>query len=250
MLTKNQVKLIVSLKDKKARQQHRLFVAEGEKAFNDIMGSKLRVKTVYASKEWFSLNKRLVPVETESIELDQNELQKLSRHQTPQDVLMLIEIPESNLSEIALNNQLTLLLETIQDPGNLGTIIRTADWYGIKNIVCSSDCAHAYNPKVVDATMGSIARVNIFYGDLKDFVEKHSSVPVYGAVLNGRNIYTEKLSSKAFLLIGNEGKGISEELRQKITHPVMIPRIGPAESLNASVATAILCDHFARQKSI
>jgi TrmH family RNA methyltransferase len=250
MLTKNQVKLILSLKDKKARQQHGLFVAEGIKAFNDIMGSNLRVKTVYASKEWFSVNRHMIPDKIEAIELEQNELQKISRHQTPQDVLMLIEIPELNVETIVFSSYVTLLLETIQDPGNLGTIIRTADWYGIKNIICSTDCVDAYNPKTVDATMGSIARVNVFYGELIDVIEKHPSIPVYGAVLNGKSIYAEQLLTKVFLLTGNEGKGISEQLRQKITHPVMIPRIGQAESLNAAVATSILCDHFARQQLI
>lgn len=249
MLNKNQVKLITSLKDKKARLEHGLFVAEGEKACNDIIGSNLRVKTVYASKEWLSAHRHQLHAETEAIELDRDDLQKVSRHQTPQDVLMLIAIPELKADLIETKGGITLLLETIQDPGNLGTIIRTADWFGINNIVCSPDCADVYNPKVVDSTMGSIARVNVSYTDLVDFIGQHSDIPVYGALLNGKNIYKEKLAKEALLIIGNEGKGISDGLEKKITHPVMIPGKGRAESLNAAVATAILCDHFARQLS-
>jgi RNA methyltransferase, TrmH family len=245
MLSKNQVKFIRSLADKKSRQQSGLFVAEGEKSFRDMLGSNLRVKTVYASREWIATNRSAVAKEVELIETSYEELKKISRHQNPQDLLMLVELPQPGQPQ--LSGKLSILLDTIQDPGNLGTIIRIADWYGIGNIVCSPASADAFNPKAVDASMGSAGRVHIHYTSLHEIIKAHPHIPVYGALLSGENVYGMKLPREAFLLIGNEGKGISEELLSLVSRPLSIPRIGRAESLNAAIATAILCDHFARQ---
>ena len=176
-------------------------------------------------------------------ELSNKELDQISSLKTHQNVLLLAQIPSTNITAVDFSADLHLVIDTVQDPGNLGTIIRIADWYGIKNIICSNACADAYNSKTIQASMASIARVNVFYTDLKDFLSE-KKLPVYGAVMDGQNIKDIKLQMPAFLLIGNEGKGISPELKPFISHAITIAKVGEAESLNAAIATAIICDRM------
>ncbi|MBP6302760.1 MAG: RNA methyltransferase [Bacteroidia bacterium] len=248
MLSKNDIKRIRSLSEKKERQQQGLFIAEGDKTCRDIIGSKIRINSIYATADWLEQYTQIIPEGCDCVIVTQKELEKLSRHNAPQQVIMLVHIPKNTLN--LDSGSLTLVLDNLQDPGNLGTIIRTADWYGIQNIFCSSDTVDAYNPKVVDSTMGSIGRVNIVYGDIAELLNKYENIPVYGALLNGESVYTAPLQTPAFLIIGNEGKGISKEIVHLINRPLHIPGKGGAESLNAAVATAILCDHFEQKTTL
>ena len=174
-------------------------------------------------------------------EISLNELQKISLLKNPADAVATVTLPEWPLLKAEeLKNKFSILLDGVQDPGNMGTIIRTADWFGIKNVICSKDTVDVYNPKVVQATMGSLARVRLTYCDLNEFLHQ-SELPAYGALLNGDNIYQTDFGTEGFLIMGNEGNGISAEIQQLISHKVTIPRIGEAESLNVAIATAIFC---------
>ncbi len=255
MLSKNQIKFLTSLKQKKFREEHNLFVAEGNKIIPELLASAIRVKQVYGLEDALKkikINDRAI----ECIEIKPADLERISSLTTPNELLAVCEIPTYELNIPELKNRLTLLLDTIKDPGNIGTIIRIADWFGIETIICSDHSADVFNPKVVQATMGSIARVKIHYTDLSKFLTQHQAelkLPVYGALLEGKNIYGEQLSSAAFIMIGNESKGISAELISHITHRVTIPSFshfksmqGETESLNAAIATSIICSEFRR----
>ena len=244
MLSKNTINFIRSLKDKKTRQQEMLFTAEGTKSVIELChASKISVKGVFATKDWIEEYASEIPKNIELNEVSNKELEQISSLKTHQNVLMVAKIPDSNIDKIAFDDGLNLIIDTVQDPGNLGTIIRIADWYGIKNVVCSMACADAYNSKTIQASMASISRVTVLYTDLNDFLSKHK-LPVYGAVMDGENLKDIKLQIPAFLLIGNEGKGISTELKKYITHAITIAKVGEAESLNAAIATAIICDRM------
>lgn len=248
MLSKAKIKLVQSLKDKKQRQIHGLFVVEGNKIIAEMLHSKIRLKTLFATTQWIRANQEHIASETEVIEVNTEELQSLAFSKTPQDVLGLA-FPESTSITLPLSpDQLILALDTIQDPGNMGTIIRLADWYGIRQIICSPGCADLYNPKVIQASMGSFLRVNVHIADLKEWLESNPDLPVYGALMQGESIYTADIRY-GILLIGNEGKGIQSALLPFISKPVTIPRVGKAESLNAAIATAILLDNRARQQT-
>lgn len=255
MLSKPKIKFIRSLEQKKFRRQENAFVAEGHKCVGDLLTAGFRPKLILATNEW------QCPIRlAESVEMltvTDEELSRASLLQHPQQVLGVFEIPGNVLSPTALADisaqELVLALDSVQDPGNLGTIIRTADWFGIKTIVCSSGTADAYNPKVVQATMGSIARINIIYVDsLADSLASlPSSVPVYGALLDGNDIYSAPLTHNGIIVMGNEGNGISAPVRECLTHRILIPRYsnGEAESLNVSIATAIILSEFRRRNS-
>ncbi len=181
-------------------------------------------------------------------EVNNAELEKISTLQNPQGILALIHIPtQQNIVPKSLQNKFSLVLDNIQDPGNLGTIIRTADWFDIKNIICSEDTVEAYNPKTVQSTMGSLARTNIYYTNLKDFL-RQTTLPIFGALLNGENIYKTIWPKEGLILLGNEGHGISDELMKEITTPVTIPNFGNAESLNVAVSAAIFCSEIKRNE--
>lgn len=245
MLSKAKIKLVQSLKDKKYRQIHGLFVAEGNKTVDELLHSKIQVKTLFAISSWLQVHGTEIQEQTEVIEVTPEELKKIAFTQTPQDVLAIAIIPSPDQS-ITFDKNLILVLDTIQDPGNLGTIIRLADWYDIGQVICSPGCADPFNPKVVQASMGSLARVKITTVKLTDLFSRHPDVPVYGAYMEGESVYHTVFKS-GFLLIGNEGSGISNELQPYITHRVTIPRPGQAESLNAAIATGIILDNRARQ---
>ena len=243
MISKNQVKLIRQLEQKKYRQREGLFVAEGPKVVGDLM-RRWQPATVFATDDYTP------PTAMEVQRVTTDELRRISLLQHPQQVLALFPLPASARNK---NNQtLMLALDGVQDPGNLGTIIRIADWFGIDDIVCSEDTADAWNPKVVQATMGSIARVNISYTNLPALLDRlPADTPVYGTLLDGDNIYSQPLSARGIIVMGNEGNGLSAEVRRRVTHRLLIPSFregDAAESLNVAVATAIVCSEFRRSE--
>lgn len=256
MLSNKQAKLILSLKLKKNRDMHNLFIAEGTKIVPEILDSEIKVKFLFATKEWLALNEENIPnrYQLEIIDVSEKELNKISALSTPNEVLAVAEIPQYTIDASVFSNQLTLVLDEIKDPGNMGTIIRIADWFGINEIICSNNSVDTFNPKVVQATMGSIARIKIHYTDLPVFFNSLKDIPVYGAILHGKNVYKERLADKGIILIGNESKGISENLLPFISTKISIPSFSAsnsegkqgAESLNAAIATAILCSEFRR----
>ncbi len=233
-MTKKEVKDIQSLYQKKYRDEQKCFVAEGTKLAAELLTTSGIIQHIYATKEWLSKQKSISgPFK----EISVSELERISNLKTPNEVLIVAKQKEHKSSPILTGN-LTLMLDGIQDPGNLGTIIRTADWFGINQIICSSDSADLYNPKVVQSTMGSILRVNCWYQDLTNV--QFDQLPVYGALLVGTDIYATSKPTEGVIVIGNESKGIREPLLSKITQPITILNTGEAESLNAAVAAGII----------
>jgi TrmH family RNA methyltransferase len=244
MVVKSQVKYIQSLSQKKLRDQEGVFVAEGPKIINELLqAGNTRLQKLFAVEDWITQNPGIDEKLVEPVSF--SELERISSLQTPNQVLALFSQPEFP-STISWNNELSLMLETIQDPGNMGTIMRSADWFGIKHIICSPDSADVFNPKVVQSTMGSLCRVQVLYEDLGDFLQEHDTIPVYAAALDGDNLYTLQGIDSGIILIGNESKGISEELLQLSRYRITIPRRGQAESLNAAVATGIILSHIVK----
>lgn len=240
MLSKSKIKDIQSLSQKKLRDEAGVFIAEGPKLVQEILlEANIQVKEVFATNEWLNSNPVLSEEQQKKLQIvEDNELKKISTLSTPNQVVGIFMQPE--MKALDQPDGLILMLDTIQDPGNLGTIIRCADWFGIQHIICSSDSADCFNPKVVQSTMGSIARVNIHYENLEEILKRFSDVPVYAAMLDGIAADKTAIAKPAFLLIGNEAKGIRPSLLHYVKHRVTIPRIGHAESLNAAVATGIL----------
>ena len=246
MISKNQIKFIRQLEQKKFRHREGLFVAEGTKVVGDLLKAGYIPPSLYATPDWIASHSV-----AEATEVTDDELTRLSFQQHPQQVLALFPIPEpADLSP--LTSHLSLLLDGVQDPGNLGTIIRIADWFGISNIICSEDTVDAYNPKVVQATMGSIARVNIIYTNLLELLDGlPADFPVYGTLLDGENIYTQELTPHGLIIMGNEGNGISDAVRQRVNRRLLIPDFhngDTADSLNVAIATAITCSEFRRRQ--
>lgn len=241
MISKNEVKYIQSLSHKKNRDADKVFIAETPKLVNELLQSGLRIKKIYATAEWQPQSIANAAIE----EVNDAMLQRISQLETPNKVLMIAE--QKSLPAWQLAHHFTLMLDGIQDPGNLGTIVRIADWFGVSQIIASKDTADCYNPKAVQSSMGSIARVNIWYEELLPILMT-VKVPVYGALLQGKSVYEMQQPRKeGVLVIGNESKGIRESILPFIRQPITIPRIGGAESLNAAVATGILLSHFVRQ---
>ncbi|RXQ96078.1 RNA methyltransferase [Ancylomarina salipaludis] len=254
MLSKNQIKLISSLQKKKFRDQHQLFIAEGYKLIVDLLKSELEPQYIIHNKQasttdFLKLNKQI-----ELIECDASELKKISNLKTPSDVLGIFKIPDSDYNKKTISQSLSLLLDDVQDPGNLGTIVRIADWFGIKHIFCSKNTVDLYNPKVIQATMGALARVQVIYTDLPQLINEYANpdFPVFGTFLEGETIYKSKLSTQGFIIMGNEGKGISDDLKTRVSHKLFIPNFpadqATSESLNVSVACSIVCSEFRRRQ--
>ena len=241
MLSKFQVKFVKSLHQKKARNSTHQFIVEGEKNINELLNSELTVNFIFALPEWLHNNRAKIKKPIEIIEVNEKELLQISTQVTPNKALAVVEMPKYTLSHF--DTDTVIGIENIQDPGNLGTIIRIADWYGIKNIVCSEETVDVYNPKVVNSTMGSFCRVKVHYTDLKSYIRLSQKL-VYGMVLDGFSIYATLFDANSMILVGNESQGLSDAIMSSVTHPITIPRIGQAESLNVSVATAIACDNF------
>lgn len=243
MISKNEVKYIQSLSHKKNRDAEGVFIAETPKLVNELLQSNIRIKKIYATPGWQPQRNPDVNI----TEINEATLQRISLLETPNKVLVIAE--KKSLPPIKLENRFTLVLDGIQDPGNLGTIVRIADWFGIQQILAAKDTADCYNPKAVQSSMGSIARVSVWYDELPE-VLRNAKFPVYGALLNGESVYKmTQLPKEGVLIIGNESKGVREPLLSFIRHPVTIPRIGGAESLNAAVATGILLSHFVQAKN-
>jgi TrmH family RNA methyltransferase len=249
MISKNKIKLINSLDQKKFRDETGLFVAEGTKLVLDLM-SVFRCSFLAATPEWLKENTKVNADEV--IEVDSNELGKISNQKTPQGVLAVFVKPLYTWEPEDLNHKLTLALDDIQDPGNLGTILRIADWFGISDVFCSEHSADAFNPKTVQATMGALARVRVHSVNLAGFLKCcPDKLPVYGTFMDGENIYANTLSPYGIIVMGNEGNGISPEIEKLVTKRLLIPNYptgkATSESLNAGIATALVCSEFRRR---
>lgn len=256
MISKNQQKYISSLELKKNRKKDNVFVAEGFKIVEELLHSGYNPKMIVGCEEWINSYHPAPNAHHQIITVTEEELRKTSFLQHPQQVLGVFEIPDNNAIPDAnwFRGHLCIALDGVQDPGNLGTIIRIADWFGIDTIICSHTTADAYAPKVVQATMGSISRVKVIYTDLEEFLKGlDREIPVYGTLLDGENIYTSKLSSNGIIVMGNEGNGISAAIRELVSHRLLIPSYPPerdtAESLNVAIATAITVAEFRRRNA-
>lgn len=246
MITKKVVKYIQSLSYKKFRDDENVFLAEGPKLIAElILSKKVPAKIICAEKKWILQNQHLLQhVQPENIyETDTSYLEKISQLKTPHEVLGVFKKP-TPIDQYDFKNKVTLVLDDLQDPGNVGTIIRIADWYGIQNIVCSKNTADNFNPKVVQSTMGSLLRVNVQYTDLIEWMQEQKEIPFYAAVLEGKSIYESGRIREGILVIGNESKGIQPDILRLIRNKITIPRIGNAESLNAAVATGIILSEW------
>ena len=254
MISKNKIKFIVSLQKKKVRDEERLFVIEGDKLVKEFLNAKIAVKTLLAKPEYLKeLPANLTSYINDIEHVNDKELKIISSLKTPQNALALIPMQDKQFNINNILNRLSIALDFIQDPGNLGTIIRAAAWFGIKNIVCSENCVDVNNPKVIQASMGAIIHVNIFYYDLKKlFISAaKNTIPVYGTMLKGNSVYDQRLDNKGIILLGNESKGISRELIPFITEKIMIPganfTMPGIESLNVGMAATVVFSEFFRR---
>lgn len=242
MLSKSKIKYIQTLGQKKFRQEEGLFIAEGPKLADELLAADLAdISEIFALPEW--IEERKIPPGITCTAITPEELEKISQLTTPNQVLILVK-QFNNLSAPVAKGTVTLALENIQDPGNLGTIIRIADWFGLTQIVCSPGTADLYNPKVVQATMGSILRVRVYYQDLVSWISEQKGMPICAATLGGTDIRSVKPLKEGIIIIGNESKGISPELQGLASSCITISRKGQAESLNAAVATGIILSHL------
>ncbi|MDR2057813.1 MAG: RNA methyltransferase [Dysgonamonadaceae bacterium] len=249
MLSKHKIKFVKSLEKKKYRLESACFLAEGNKLVADILPF-FDCELLIAKASWLAtqgdINVR------ELFVVDDADISKASLLKHPQDVIAVFRQPSYSLGKKNLATELTLVLDGIQDPGNLGTIVRLADWFGIKNIICSPDTVDIYNPKTIQATMGALAHVKVFYIPLPGLLQDLKGVPIYGTFLEGKVIYEQKLSSTGLIVMGNEGKGISSELELLVNNRLYIPSYPldseSTESLNVAAATAIICAEFRRQQ--
>ena len=250
MISKAKIKQVQRLEKKKYRDETKLFVAEGNKLVADMI-PVFECEWLIARPTWIATQRNL-PVK-ELIEADEDDIRKVSLLKNPQDVLAVFRYPSYRIEAINPSHGLILALDGIQDPGNLGTIIRLADWFGIENVVCSEDTADAFGPKSVQASMGALTRVKIHYTNLEDFLSKQDT-PLYGTFLDGNNIYDETLSSHGIIIIGNEGNGIRPSIESLVNKRLYIPTFPPTrqrpDSLNAAVAAAIVCAEFRRKINI
>ncbi|MBZ4041626.1 TrmH family RNA methyltransferase [Flavobacterium hibisci] len=240
MISKNQIKLITGLHQKKQRFANQLFFAEGIKVIQELLQSNFELEYLFTTQNDFETvgTSKRFPV-------TEQELKKISALSTPNTCLAVFKIPAENT---IIDSGLILALDDIRDPGNLGTILRLCDWFGIQQIICSKETVDIYNPKVVQATMGSIARVNVNYVDLKSFIT-NAKLPVFGTFMNGENIYQSVLPQNGIIIMGNEANGISAEIEKTVTSRLTIPRFGKlqkTESLNVATATAIVLSEFKR----
>lgn len=254
MLSKNKIKYIVSLQEKKVRDELKLFSIEGDKLVREFLNAGIQVESLFVIPQFLqSLPDDLVMGIKDIYTVNNDDLKRISTLKSPHNAIAVIRMPAVELKTNSILDSLCLALDVVQDPGNFGTIIRTAAWFGIKNIVCSTDCVDVYNQKVIQSSMGAIIHTNIIYTSLPEFFSSANSagVPVYGALLEGNSIYESKLSKKGIILLGNESKGISESLKPYVTHKIKIPKMTTfsdgIDSLNVSMAAAIICSEFTRQ---
>ncbi|MCX6350401.1 MAG: RNA methyltransferase [Bacteroidetes bacterium] len=248
MVSKTQIKFVKSLHLKKNREESGFFVAEGAKIVIDLLSSGLRFDKIFATQPWIDANNALFNTANNVFVVDEKELKQLSELTTPNEVVAVFLISKDEVAK-QKPSSILIALESIRDPGNMGTIIRIADWYGINTIICSEDCVDVYAHKVVQASMGSIGRVNIIEGDLLALLPTYP-YPIYAATLGGKiNLHQMEATKNCILMIGNEAKGLSDALISISTNTICIPQFGKAESLNASVATAVIIDNLVRLNS-
>jgi RNA methyltransferase, TrmH family len=254
MLSKTRIKFIKSLQNKKVRDEERLFVIEGDKIVKEFLIANLPIKMLLAGPEFLnSLKPDLIRSVNMVEDVSYSELKQISTLKTPHNAMAVVHMPEREMNISEIINQYCVALDFVQDPGNLGTIIRAAGWYGIKNIICSVNCVDVYNPKVIQSSMGALLHVNVFYWDLKNLLASaiKNSVPVFGTMLEGDSIYNHKLDSKGIILLGNESKGISKELIPFITEKIRIPKFSDdtegIDSLNVGMAASIVFSEFMRK---
>ncbi|MFD2933710.1 TrmH family RNA methyltransferase [Spirosoma flavum] len=247
MLSKNQLKYIQSLHQKKYRQQHGAFLTEGAKSVQEVLRSDFQVELVIATEAFYKENAHLTDYQRTSFEIASvADLERAGTLESNNAAIAVVRTKE-NRPLLAGPNEIALILDDIRDPGNLGTILRIADWYGIRKILCSETTTDVYNPKVISASKGSFTRVNWWYGDIVQLLHQSASVvPVYGAFLDGDDVHTLAFGSSGYLVMGNESNGIRPEVGQYVTQRVTIPRYGDAESLNVGIATAVLLDNWRR----
>jgi TrmH family RNA methyltransferase len=245
MLSKSQISLLKSLQHKKDRIEHGSFLVEGYKSVIEFIDSSYHAETIY---HLTSFDPKMLKLSRKInlCEISVTDMQKISSLKTPPEVIALIKIPAwPAVNNAKLKQKFTIVLDGIQDPGNMGTIIRIADWFGIGHIICSADTVDIYNPKVVQASMGSLSRVKVHYDDLP-VVLPQLKLPVFGAMLDGENIYNTHFGAEGLIVMGNEGNGIRPAVAQLVTKAVTIPRVGSAESLNVGIATALFCSEISR----
>ncbi len=255
VLEKGLVKLIRSLEQKKYRMQQGLFVVEGDKTVREMLGSSLTVEYLLAKTAWLEQLSANFPVHANHIiEINDKELSQISFLKTPNQAMALVRIPDYPLDMKELTKGLSLYLDQVQDPGNVGTMIRLADWFGIRHVLCGEGCADPFNPKTIQSTMGAMIRVKTYQADASFFQQlksHHPDFPVYGTFLNGENIYNSSLSTNAVIVMGNESKGISDQIAQYVNRRLLIPSYPPgeptSESLNVATAAAIVCAEFRRK---
>lgn len=243
MVSKNQIKTITGLQQKKYRKQHKLFFAEGIKVVQELLNSNFELHRLFTTEDVFE---DVPDFKTEIISAA--ELKKISALSTPQVCLALFEMPEE---QTVPDSGLIVALDDVRDPGNLGTIIRLCDWFGVKHLVCSEQCVDIYNPKVVQATMGSLTRVNVVYINLEEYLS-NTKLPVFGTFMDGDDIYAQSLPSEGIVVMGNEANGISQQVEVSVSHRIAIPRFGDlqqTESLNVATASAIILSEFRRNLS-
>ncbi|WP_289115424.1 RNA methyltransferase [uncultured Bacteroides sp.] len=250
-LSKNRIKYIRSLEQKKNRKADKVFLAEGPKLVGDLLGH-FSCQFLLATSEWLSRNQPLSV--TDVTEVSEEELSRASLLKTPQQVLAVFRQPDEKTDVSVISRSLCLALDDVQDPGNLGTIVRLADWFGIEHIFCSPNTVDIYNPKTVQATMGGIARVRLHYTPLPELIRSLKDIPVYGTFLDGENMYGQSLSKNGLIVMGNEGNGIGKEVKSLINRKLYIPNYPAsresAESLNVAIATAVVCAEFRRQAAL
>ena len=250
MISKNQIKYIQALHLKKNRDSQGLFIVEGIKSVSEFVSDDaVIVKDIFATSDYLKQHQSVLEKKNIAFtEITFEELKKISLQTSPNQVLAVIFKKEEYLTKELLQTETTLFLDDIRDPGNLGTIIRIADWFGIKQIVCSKNTTELYNPKTLQASMGAVLRVNVVYMDFEELLPAIGQLPIYGAVLDGKNIYTSTLT-KGIIVIGNEANGISENVMARLSYPITIPAAqhNGSESLNAANACAIICSEFHRQ---
>jgi TrmH family RNA methyltransferase len=246
MLSKSQISLLKSLQHKKERTENGLFLVEGYKSIIEFINSAYQIEAIYytASFEPKMLN---LSRKINLYNISATDVEKISSLKTPQEVIALVKIPSHTpLNNQKLRQKFSLVLDGIQDPGNMGTIIRTADWFGITDVICSEDTVDAYNPKVVQASMGSLSRINVHYTNLPCLLP-NLHLPLFGAMLNGQSIYETDFGAEGLIVMGNEGNGLRPEIEQLIDKAITIPRAGKAESLNVAIATALFCSEINRK---
>lgn len=253
MLSKNKARFLISLQRKKTRDEEKLFVIEGDKIVKEFLSAGMPVKLLVAKPEFINaLPSKLQKNASEIEEASYEDLKKVSTLKTPHNALAVVGIREKNPDIQEVTGELCCALDFIQDPGNLGTIIRAAAWFGIRNIICSPDCVDVYNPKVIQSSMGALLHVDVFYADLADFLStvRQSDKPVFGTVLEGKPIYDHPLGSKGVILLGNESKGISPVLDPFISERIKIPGTSKPgiDSLNVGMAASVVFSEFARRK--